>query len=262
MPKSKETEDAYSKEYRKKLGFTSEGKAKGFFGAKDIIPTIDFEYIELLNRRLYEMVDRMNSVVIKEVVATMPTAFKKEFIDRPFSIMKKNGILPRLNNLGRRPEQVYFNWMRGYVIQSFFSKAIDLIFDVDTRRKILIGDDDFKELGTFKKTPKADLELELNSGEKLRLEIQAGFTGTNDIKKHKVTEAKRVFSELGIHTIAVHFDLFDGKAAFLKLDEIDEKNPGWESRPQMEGQTVLSISPKHFLWNMTDSPIKYKDMNL
>jgi len=262
MPKLKETENEYSKEYRKKLGFTNQGSAKEFFGAKDVIPDIDFEYIELLNRRLYEMVDRMNKVVIKEVVATMPAAFKKEFIDRPFSIMKKNGILPRLNNLGRRPEQVYFNWMRGYVIQSFFSKAIDLIFDVDTRRKILIGDDDFKELGTFKKTPKADLELELNSGEKLRLEIQAGFTGKNDIKKHKVTEAKRVFNELGIHTIAVHFDLYDGRVAFLKLDGIDESNPGWESRPQMEGQMVLSISEECFLWNMTDSPVKYKDMNL
>jgi len=262
MPKSKETEDAYSKEYRKKLGFTSQGKAKGFFGGKDITPTIDFDYMKSLNKRLYEMVDRMNAVVSKEVIATIPGSFKKEFINRPFSIMEKNGILPKLNNLGRRPEQVYFNWMRGYVIQSFFSKAIDMIFDVDTRKRVLIGDDDFKKLKTFRKTPKADMELGLNSGEKLRLEIQAGFTGVNDIKKHKVIEAKRVFKELGIHTLAVHFDLYNGRAAFLKLDSIDENGSDWESRQQMEGQTVLSISPRHFLWNMTESPVKYKDMKL
>jgi hypothetical protein len=204
----------------------------------------------------------MNSVVTREVIATIPSSFKKEFIDRPFLIMEKNGILPRLNNLGRRPEQVYYSWMRGYVIQNFFSKAIDEIFEVDTRRKILIGDDDFKKLKTFRKTPKADMELELNSGEKLRLEIQAGFTGVNDVKKHKVVEAKRVLKELGVHTLAVHFDLYNGRAAFLKLDSIDEKGIGWESRQQMEGQTVLSIPSESFLWKMTDSPIKYKNMNL
>jgi len=257
-----EAEDAYPKEYRKKLGFTNQGDAKDFFGAKDIIPSIDFGYMDLLNERLYEMADRMNEVVAKELRSGTPTVFKKEFIDRPFSIMKKNGILPKLNNLGRRPESVYFNWMRGYVVQSFFSKAIDFIFDVDTRRKILIGDDDFKKLETFKKTPKADLELQLNSGEKLRIEIQAGFTGTNDIKKHKVTEAERVFKSLGMHTIAVHFDLYNGQAAFVKLDGIDEKDTNWEHRQQMEGQVVFAISWKHFLWKMIEPPIKYKNMNL
>jgi len=262
MVKLKEKENEYSREYRRKLGFTNQNDAKSFFGAKDIIPNIDFLYIESLNKRLYEMADRMNDVITKDLRISTPTAFKKEFIDRPLSIMRKDNILPRLNNLGRRTEQVYFSWMRGYVVQSFFSKAIDFIFDVDIRTKVLIGDDDFKKAETFKKTPKADMELELKSGEKLRLEIQAGFTGVNDIKKHKVTEARKVFKDLGIHTVAVHFDLYNGRAAFIKLDTIEERDTNWEHRQQMEGQVVFAISDKHFIWKMTDLPIKYKDMNI
>ena len=262
MPKLQEAEDAYSKEYRKKLGFTNQADAKKFFGAKDIIPGIDFEYIALINKRLYEVVDRMNSIVSKELKSGTPTAFKKEFVDRPFSLMKKNGILPKLNNLGRRPEDVYFNWMRGYVVQNFFSKAIDSVFDTEIRKRVLIGDDDFTKLETFRKSPKADMEIELPSGEKLRLEIQAGFAGTNDIKKHKVVQAKEVFKQSGVHTLAVHFDLYDGRAAFVKLDSIDEDDTNWVHRQQMEGQVVFSIAKESFIWKMLEPPIKYKDMKL
>lgn len=262
MPKEKSKEEEYSREYRKKLGFTNQADAKDFFGAKDVIPPIDFDYMESLNGRLYEMVDRMNGVVNGEVKILTPSGFKKEFINRPFEIMKKNGILPRLNNLGRRPEQVYFSWMRGYVVQSYFSKAIDLIFETDLRKRVLIGDDDFKKLETFRKTPKADLELELRSSKKLRLEIQAGFTGTNDVKKHKVIEAKREFKKSGTSTIAVHFDLYDGKAAFVRLDTIDDDGTNWVHRQQMEGQVVFAIPPESFLWKMTEIPMKYEDMRL
>jgi len=255
-----ETNDEYSKRYRKELGFTNRDEAKDFLGAKDLSPIIDFDYMDLLNKRLREIVDKMHNVVNKEVNSCTPSVFKKEFVDRPFKIMRENGILPKLNNLGRRPEQVYFSWMRGYVVQSFFLKAIDFIFEVDLRRRVQIGDDDFKKLKTFKKTPKADMEVTLSSGEKLRLEIQAGFTGINDIKKHKVTEAKRVLKELGVRTVAIHFDVFEGRAGFVKLDSIKDDDVNWVHRQQMEGQEVFSIDEKYFTWKMLEIPTEYKDM--
>ncbi|MBU1289958.1 restriction endonuclease [Patescibacteria group bacterium] len=255
---AKEITTKYFKQYRQKLGFANQMDVKKFFGAKDVLPTVDFSYIKLLNKRLYEIVDLINAVVADNIKVDDLLSFKKEEIDHSFEIMKKNKILPRLNNLGRRPEQVYFSWMRGYVISSFFLKALGIVFEVDTSKIDLIGDDDLRNIETFRRTPKADLEIKLNGKEKVRIEIQSGFTGINDIKQHKVLESKRIFRDLGIHTLAIHFDLYNGQVAFVKLDEIEDRNINWITRQQMEGQTVFNINQNYFVWKITQKPIKYK----
>jgi hypothetical protein len=251
----------YFRQYRQKLGFSNQNNVKDFWGAKDITPTVDFNYLKLLNKRLAKMVDKINSVVSNDIKIKDPSVFKKENIDKTFKIMKENNILPILNNQGRRPEQIYFSWMRGYIISNYFLKALGIIFDVDTSKINLIGNDDLKSIDTFKRTPKADLEIKLKGGEKIRIEMQSGFTGTNDIKQHKVLEAKKVFNELGIHTLAIHFDLYNGQVSFIKLDEIKDNSVNWITRQQMEGQTVFNIDQNHFVWKIIEPPIKYKDIN-
>ena len=140
-------------------------------------------------------------------------------------------------------------------------KALGLVFEVDTEKIYLIGDDDFKNAETFKKTPKADLEIRLNGKNKIRIEMQSGFTGVNDIKQHKVLEAKRVFREEGIPSLAIHIDLYNGQVAFVKLDEIEDGDVNWITRQQMEGQTVFNIDQNNFVWKITEPPIKYKEID-
>lgn len=251
----------YFRRYRQNLGFANQTDVKNFFGAKDITPTVDFNYIKLLNKRLCDIVNKVNGVVVNEIKVADLAAFKKDHISRTFTIMKESGILPILNNQGRRPEQVYFSWMRGFVISNYFLKALGLIFGVDTSKIDLIGDDDLKSVETFKRTPKADLEIKLNGKEKIRIEMQSGFTGINDIKQHKVLEAKRVFRDDGMHTFAIHIDLYNGQVAFIKLDEIEDDSVNWITRQQMEGQTVFNIDQNYFVWKITESPIKYKEIN-
>jgi len=251
----------YFRKYRQKLGFANQMGVKNFFGAKNITPSIDLNYIKLLNKRLYNIIEKINAVVSDEVKIDNLTIFKKEYIDRSFKIMQESDILPILNNQGRRPEQVYFSWMRGFVISSYFLKALGLIFSVDISRISLIGDDDLKNADTFKRTPKADVEIKLNGKEKVRIEIQSGFTGINDIKQHKVLEAKRVFRNSGKHTIAIHFDLYNGQVAFIKLDEIEDDSVNWITRQQMEGQTVFNIDQNYFVWKITEKPVKYKKID-
>ena len=243
------------------LGFSSQDDAKIFLGAKDISPTVDINYIQLLNSRLSEIIDKINGVVALEVQIEDIAAFKKLYIDQTFAIISSNNILPVLNNQGRRPEQVYYSWLRGYVLSSYFLKSIGLVFQVDTSRITLIGDDDLKNIETFRRTPKADLEIKLNTQETIRIEMQSGFTGLNDIKQHKVLEAKKVYREFGFHTLAIHFDLFNGQAAFIKLDEIKDDSMNWITRQQMEGQTVFNINPNYFIWKITDGPIKYDEID-
>lgn len=261
MPKQIVITAEYFRQYREKLGFANQADVKNFFGAKDITPTVDFNYIKLLNKRLCHIVDKVNGVVVNEIKIDNLAAFKKEHIDRTFEIMKESDILPMLNNQGRRPEQVYFSWMRGYVVSNYFLKALGLIFGVDTSKIDLIGDDDLRSVETFKRTPKADLEIRLKEREKVRIEMQSGFTGINDIKQHKVLEAKRVFRDNGIHTLAIHIDLYNGQVAFIKLDKIEDNSVNWITRQQMEGQTVFNIDQNYFVWKITGVPIKYKEIN-
>jgi hypothetical protein len=251
----------YFRQYRQKLGFSNQADVKNFFGAKDITPTVDLNYIALLNERLYNILDKVNAVVANDIKIDDLDAFKKEHIEKTFEIMKANNILPILNNQGRRPEQVYYSWMRGYVLSNYFLKALGLVFEVDTSNIDLIGDDDLKNIETFKRTPKADLEIKLNGKEKVRIEMQSGFTGINDIKQHKVLEAKRVYRDLGFHTLAIHFDLYNGQVAFIKLDEIEDDSVNWITRQQMEGQTVFNIDQNYFIWKITENPVKYKEIN-
>ncbi len=250
----------YFRQYRHKLGFSSQNAVKNFLGAKDITPTVDLNYISLLNKRLYDILDKINHIVVEDIKINDLSTFKKEHIDEPLEIMRASNILSVLNNQGRRPEQVYYSWMRGYVLSNYFLKALGLIFEVDISDIDLIGDDDLKNIETFRRTPKADLEIKMGEKERIRIEMQSGFAGTNDIKQHKVLEAKRVFHDLRVHTLAIHFDLYNGQVAFIRLDEIKDDSVNWITRQQMEGQTVFNIEQNYFVWKITENPIQYKDL--
>lgn len=252
----------YFKEYRQKLGFTNQQDVKKFFAGKDIIPTVDFNYIALFNDRLIEIIKKMNELSDSSIKIKNLDTFCSENVDSVFEKLKENKIIPKLNNQGRRPEQVYFSWMRGYIVSNYFLRALSLVFEVNIEDIDLIGDDDLINIDTFKRTPKADLEVNLKNGEKIRLEIQSGFVGVNDIKQHKVLEAKRIFQKKNISSLAIHFDLFNGQVAFVKLDEIEDDNVNWITRQQIEGQTVFNIDQNYFVWKLTEEPPKFSDLNL
>ncbi|MEA3330159.1 MAG: restriction endonuclease [Campylobacterota bacterium] len=250
----------YFKEYRKELGFTNQGDVKKFFAGKDITPTVDYNYIELLNTRLVEIIIKINLLVSTDINVIEIEDFCTDNVEVVFNKLKDNDILARLNNQGRRPEQVYFSWMRGYIISNYFIKALSKIFEVKLEDISLIGDDDLVNIESFKRTPTADLEMTLNDGNKLRIEVQSGFVGVNDIKQHKVLEAKRIFETDGISSLAIHFDLFNGQVAFIKLDKIEDDSVNWITRQQMEGQTVFNIDQNYFTWKLTETPPSLDDI--
>jgi len=250
----------YFKEYRKELGFTNQGDVKNFFAGKDITPTVDYNYIALLNMRLIEIIKKINSLVSNDINIINIDEFCTDNVELVFNKLKNNEIIQRLNNQGRRPEQVYFSWMRGYIISNYFLKALSQIFDVNLEDILLIGDDDLVNIESFKRTPTADLEIALKDGNKLRIEVQSGFVGVNDIKQHKVLEAKRIFETNGISSLAIHFDLFNGQVAFIKLNEIEDDNVNWITRQQMEGQTVFNIDQNYFSWKLTETPPSLDDV--
>lgn len=242
----------YFKEYRLKLGFSNQGDVKSFFGAKDIFPQIDYNYVLELNKRLFDIIIKINSVVVDDLKWNNLNDFYNKNVQLVFEQLRANEILQKLNNQGRRREEVYFSWMRGFVIAAYFTKAIAKLFHIDENSVSLIGDDDLNNIENFKRTPKADLELLLSDNKKIRVEVQSGFQGINDIKQHKVLEAKRIKQEEDISSIVVHFDLFNGQVALVKIDEMEDDSINWITRQQMEGQTVFNIDQNYFIWKLTE----------
>ena len=247
------------KEYRISLGFTRQNDAKAFLAAKDIIADIDFSYLEKLNERIFEIVSKLNTVIVQDIQHNDIERFKKEIIDTAYKALKDNDIIRRMNNLGRRPEETTFSWLRGHIIAQFFLPGLQHIFK--EREIVSIGEDDLEDIEQFKKAPTADFEVNDKKREqKIRLEVQSGFQGVNDIKQHKVLEARRKYAENNVCTIAVHFDIYNGQVAFVRIDSIPDDDLRWITRQQMEGQTVFEIDQNSFLWLLQSTPPKFSDL--
>ncbi|HIS08659.1 MAG TPA: restriction endonuclease [Candidatus Scatomorpha intestinipullorum] len=234
------------KQYRYSLGFNSQQHFKEFLSAKDIKPCIDFTYIDSLNNRLCEIFKRINEIYYKP---RNIESFLQNTLFNTFYLMKRNVILQKLNNQGRRKEEVYFSWMRGFLICEYFKEAICDIFEIEKSQILHIGEDNFSSLETFKRTPRADLQIQ-----NMRIEIQSGFQGINDIKEHKVREAKRIFIEEKIQTLVIHFDIFNGQVAFVDISNIPNDDLNWITRQQMEGQSVFNIEQNYFKWLLKEKP--------
>ena len=124
--------------YRKKIGFTNQQNLKRFFKGLDC-STINYKTITNYNKRLEEIIKKLDSIVPKcfrnfKITKKIESTYKK---------IKKEDILPKLNDQGRSPEQVYYSWMRGYLVCEYFKKAFAHIFKINEKRIIKIGRKDF-----------------------------------------------------------------------------------------------------------------------
>ncbi|MFP4333428.1 MAG: restriction endonuclease [Campylobacterales bacterium] len=251
----------YFKQYRDALGFTNQQSAKEFFTGKDIAPNIDYSYIESLNQRIVDMLKKINCVVYNKLSVKELDTFIEKNIINPYYIIRDSDLIPRLNNQGRRPEQVLFSWLRGYATLQYFTPAIFVIFNIDNANIVQIGDDNLEKIDTFKRTPIADLRIKLDN-EYINIEVQSGFQGINDIKEHKVREAKRVYETENIKTICMHMDLYNGQVAFVRLDGISDDDVNFITRQQMEGQSVFTIDQNYFKWRIMDKLPRLADLEL
>ena len=258
MP-AEETPSRYFRRYRNTLGFTNQADAKKFLGGKDLVAPVNMAYAEQLRDRIKEIVSRLQIAVT--VAPTPPDIdqFIDDKISFPFNKIIHHNLLPRLNNQGRRPEEVLFSWLRGYATAEFFVPA--LIQILGSGPFTSIGGDNFTTPDRFRRSPTADYSAVIDQ-KTTRLEIQSGFQSISDIKEHKVREAKRRHVDEGTPSLCIHLDVFNGQAAFVRLDQIADNDINWVTRQQMEGQTVFSIDQNDFKWRLTDAPPSRQDLEL
>ncbi len=252
---------AYFKHYRQLLGFASQQEAKAFLAGKDIFPSVDYAYIEALNERIEAVLIRLNNQIHQDCRRSDVMAFCNRSLFHSYTIIKEAKLLPRLNNQGRRPEEVLFSWLRGFVVCEYFTPVFSRIFSIPLDSISQIGDDDLKNIETFKRSSKADLQISVNKTP-VRIEVQSGFQGINDIKEHKVREARRVYDEKKMRTICIHIDVYNGQVAFVQLDNIAEDDVNFVTRQQMEGQSVFAIDQNYFKWRLLEPLPCLHDLDL
>jgi len=153
----------YFRAYRNALGFTNQQSAKEFLSGKDVSAGIDFDYIEQLIERLSTIVTNVNASIHPSLRHQNIEEFCSSHITDVYSTVRDTENLPRLNNQGRRPEQVLYSWLRGYAMTRFLHPALASLFNLEQTEIYDVGDDDFRSLETFRRTPKADLTLNYNN---------------------------------------------------------------------------------------------------
>jgi hypothetical protein len=248
-----------SRDFRSALGFSSQGSAREFLGAKDIVPTIDFGYIHDLTMRLAAIIRTVNGAIHESCRPLDLEKFVDAHVIAVLEAFRRTGRIPKLNNQGRRPEEVYFSWTRGYALGHLFTYSLAQILGLSQVEIRSIGDDDIFSQDEFHRSAKADFEVEVGS-EVRRFEVQTGFTGINDIKRHKVQEGLGVFRESGVRSYAFHIDIFNGQAALIPLFDIRESDRRWELRAQMEGQAVFAIDQASFRWKISEPPPSFLEL--
>jgi hypothetical protein len=241
------------RDFRRRIGLPTQQLAKKFFGARDLEPEIDLRYVGVLTLRVSEIVRKVHASLHASCQWPDINEFCARFVQKPSSQIVSSGLLGSMNNQGRRPEEVLFSWLRGYALMELFTPALAQVFSVPVSGISRIGDDDFSNPETFRRTARADLGLMLG-GKKFRVEVQTGFQGVNDIKEHKVKEARSAWEQSATGTICAHFDIYNGLAALVELHRLEIGGPGWVTRTQMEGQRVLAIAEEHFTWDLRLPP--------
>ncbi len=240
------------------LESTSQAHVKDFLAAKDVKPEVDVAYLNALTSRVSMMAKTLHTPMQRK--PDRDAVLEK--LDAATKAVSKNDyeILKKLSNYGRRREQVFFNWLRGLMTVELLMPTIESSFECDGKDIAGIGDDKLDSVETFNQTPAADLQVTVRK-KIIRVEVQGGFQGIHDVKEHKVREAEK-HRKSGTPTILFHADFFNGQLAILRLDKVDPKDSNWESRQQMEGQSVFSIPPEDFHWLLSDAPKTLRSFGL
>lgn len=234
-----------------------------YFKAKDLFK-VKWSVIEDCNKRLFDIFACINSVITEDFRKTdKEMAAFKRCINKAYKTLRSNRIIEdKFHNNGRAPEDVYYNWMRGYLVCTYFKQVIAKVFSVSKDDVCQFGADNIEELyksknpKKFKKTPAADFLIQKryleNQNHDVLIEVQSGFTGINDIKQTKAKAAKKRFEKDGTKTVVFHFDLYLGRLAIFEITNLLDTG-NWVKNDKLNGAATQEIGEDMFVWNL-DQP--------
>lgn len=219
-----------TKEFRKMMGFSRKDDFHKYLSAKDIQEP-NWSLIQKRNSRLSEMFTLINQHL------EIPYQGSVDDILIPaYMSIKQNNILPRMKNNGRAMEDVYFNWMQGYITEKIFTPFIADKLKLNAIERN--GGDDLTNIETFKRTGDADL---IDKVADVRIDVQCGTgDGVATIKKHKVDHALKNSGTSYCFLIG----LFTGQYGIINLNEL--KNEQFVPNQRWEGQLCWDVPSNIF----------------
>lgn len=247
------------KVYRQLIGFKNKEKLKKYFKSKDEeMIIINWDLIEKYNHRLHEIFSKINNAIFGDYKLSNEdfSLFLDDFNNAYNKLKDFDIIKNKFNNNGRANEYVYYNWMRGYLVSTYFKKVISIIFDVEESDITLLGSDNLNsiqsidDINNFSKDAIADLQIRSKN---IHIEVQAGFSGENDIKKSKSSNAYIKHKEDNTETFIVHFDLLNGRVAVINITKLEKNTTvSWVENKKLEGVYTTAIPDRCFLWRITE----------
>ena len=210
-----------SKEFRKRLGFTSKEKMKLHLRAKDIVIP-NYTLLQKYNSRLSTIFNGING----QLRVPFDGNIDQIIID-DYTTMKDNNIIQKLNNHGRACEAVYYSWRMGTLAEIVFKNFIASELKLKNLEKN--GSDDLTDPSTFSRTGDADL---IDNSAKVRIDVQCGTgDGETTIKKQKFDHA----SKHDETTYIFFAGLLTGTYALINLNDLTgvefKENKSWENVP-------------------------------
>lgn len=214
-----------TKEFRKLMGFSRKDQMHQWLSAKDI-QSPNWVLIEKRNDRLVDIFTAINS--------HLELPYSGDIGDDvwfAYNQIKANNILQRMRNNGRAMEDVYFNWVQGYIAEKVFTPLIaDKLKLSNIERN---GSDDLTNIETFKRTGDADL---IDKVADVRIDVQCGTgDGVATIKKHKVDHALKNTGTSYCFLIG----LFTGQYGIVNLNEL--RNVEFTPNQRWEGQLCWDV---------------------
>lgn len=240
-----------AKEYRVKMGFTTKREFAWYIQRKGVPPPpVSWTTIGEHAAELCDQLKRLNSHVL-------PPAFQRDegelnnFLDSEIHSTIKNckqrRVVEKMRNEKRTREDVFVNWLVGRAAAEFFKPAIAKYFSARADDIRSIGDDN-PDASTFRRTGKADFEVNAPIGGVVRVEVQAALQPVSDIKRHKVENAAKIWDGgSGVATYCFHFDLCRGRMSVVPLHLMDPEKTEWVWRKAMACD-VVPLGESHVCW--------------
>lgn len=250
-------ESRYLKVYRARLGFQNQLAVKNFFSAKDITQKIDYTYLNSFNQRLIDMLYKLNHISSGLISEEDLKLFSEKNISNVFLSLKKQGFFEKLFSQSKKPQKIYFSWMREYIVSKFLFMFFNFGFspkDIDIFENHFLSVEEFKSL--------LDLSFDgIFDGNRINISLQSSFDGKNMISENKVKSASALAIENSCPSWLIHFDVFNGMAAFKRLDNVTDTCGHWVEKSGNAGKRVLEISRKNFKWKFFEPILTEKKMS-
>jgi hypothetical protein len=238
----------YLKVYRAKLGFQNQLAAKKFFSARDIVQKIDYTYLNRFNRRLTEILYKLNHVSSNLMNEDQLKIFSEKNISAVFHALRDDGFFEKLYSQYKKPHLTYFSWMRQYVVSKFLFRSFGLeAGPVD----IIIEDEADISVDAFKDMLFSKFEICLDDA-LINIFLNSTFDGKNIIAESLIKAGAEASIENHRPSWVINFDVFNGAAVFQRLDIINPSSRHWLDKSSRDGGRLFRIPSKAFTWKYTD----------